>query len=495
MRQPPRLTLRPDARWIAPIGAVLVLAIALVWWQPWKGDAPSQPQPVALVPTATPRSVPVAVRTPERATPSAATPTLAATPAGTPISAASPSPVATRATGILLYIGSQAGRLGIMAASADGHDKGLIVVGNYSQIAWSPKGDRFAAIGRLENLAYQVAIFAPDGRAIARYPFEGSVDRVLWSPDGAVLACAVRPATQPPAGVSDTSDVWLVTGQDEPQRVELPDHRLALPLSWTDGGQVAVIGYDSLSIDFSIWLVSRTGRNVVRSTSGGFLPLGVSADGNTAIVASALVPDPASGTSDRIVPRSIVAIDLGTDARRTIVEAEPLGQQVFGVARGASSTTFATGAIAPDGGTLALVVTRSSTIGPVQFGALEESALVFMRLDGTVTGVVPLVADSRRGLASWSPDGALLASYVFNLVSNDYTIQILDRSGALRASYNININAIGAALAPTWSPDGHWFAYSGPNGLTVASMDDLPPYSIDASGEFPVWRPERSVAP
>ena len=82
-------------------------------------------------------------------------------------------------TGILLYIGSQAGRLGIMAASADGHDKGLIVVGNYSQIAWSPKGDRFAAIGRLENLTYQVAIFAPDGRAIARYAFEGSVDRVL----------------------------------------------------------------------------------------------------------------------------------------------------------------------------------------------------------------------------------------------------------------------------------------------------------------------------
>ena len=71
----------------------------------------------------------------------------------------------------------------------------------------------------------------------------------------------------------------------------------------------------------------------------------------------------------------------------------------------------------------------------------------------------------------------------------DNTIQILDRSGTLRASYNININAIGAALAPTWSPDGHWFAYSGPNGLTVASMDGLPPYSIDASGEFPVWRP------
>lgn len=473
MRQPPRLTLRPDARWLPPIGAVLVLAIVLVWWHPWKGDAPSRPQPVALVPTATPVAVP----------------TPAATPVATLASVASPRPTATRAAGILLYIGFEGDRQGIVAASADGHDKGMIVVGNYDQIAWSPRGDRFAAIGRLADLTFQVAIFAPDGRAIARYPFEGWVDRVLWSPDGAVLACAVRPATQSPSGVSDASDIWLVTGQEEPQRVELPEHRQVTPLSWTDAGQVAVVGYDSLDSEFSIWLVSRTGRNVVREVSGSFLPLGVSADGNTAIVASSLVPDPASGASDRIVPRSIAAIDLRTGARRTIVEAEPLGQQVFGAARGASSTTFATGAIAPDGGTLALVVARSSTIAPAQFGALEESALVFVRLDGTVAGVVPLVADSRRGLASWSPDGALLASYVFNLVSNDYTIQILDSSGALRASYNINGQAIGAALAPAWSPDGHWLAYVGPGGLTIVSMDGYPPYSLDNGGALPAWRP------
>jgi dipeptidyl aminopeptidase/acylaminoacyl peptidase len=290
---------------VAPLGVVLALTLVLAWWRPWAAEVPSRPQPVALVPTATPIVVPVATRTPEPEATAAATPARPVALPATPMMVATPAHGAPRAPGVLLYSGSVGGEAGIVAASADGRERELIVEGEYAQIAWSPAGDRFAAVGRLDERTQQVAIFAPDGRALARYPFAGGVERILWSPDGGVLACAVQPLAQNSASGSAPGDIWLISGEGEPQRVELPEHRRVVPLSWTDGRQVAIAGYDATSGEFALWVVSRTGRNVVRAASGTFLPLGVLADGNTALVAGGLVGDPASGGSLNVPrPRS-----------------------------------------------------------------------------------------------------------------------------------------------------------------------------------------------
>jgi hypothetical protein len=172
-----------------------------------------------------------------------------------------------------------------------------------------------------------------------------------------------------------------------------------------------------------------------------------------------------------------------------VVAAEDLGQRIFGSADGATSSSFATGSLAPDGETLALIVSRGAAQGTPQARAREESALVFVGIDGTITGVVPLAAGELRAVGAWSPGGALIVTFVFGSTTNNYAIQVLDREGALRGSFTVNGAAIGAALTPAWSPDGRWLAYSGPGGVTVASMEGYPSYVVDTRGDFPAWRP------
>jgi hypothetical protein len=230
------------------------------------------------------------------------------------------------------------------------------------------------------------------------------------------------------------------------------------------------------------------GRSITRSASGPFWPIGFADGGDTAIVARIPNQTATPGAAGQALPTEILALDLLRDTQRVLVEAEALGQQVFVPPEGQTSTVFIDAALAPDGGTLALVVARGVGTSPQQFGAAEES-LVFLGLDGTVTGVVSLAAAERRRLAGWSPDGELFATFLFGSVTNSYAIQILDSGGTMLGSYSINGTAIGAAPFPTWSPDSRWFVYPGPEGLTIASREGHSSYVLDTSGEYPVWRP------
>ena len=484
------LIVRPEARWLAPLGAVLVLAIAFVWWRPWDGGDPSQSQLLPSVSTPTASLGPTATRAPERIALPEATPTRLAAPVATPVVvAATPAQTGTRAPGMLLYIGSLGGKRGIIAARADGSELRLVAEGRYEQIAWAPDGDRFAAVGMLDSGTYQVAIFTPEGRALGRYPFPGLVGRLLWSDGGGVLAVAISPFDQSQSGMSGLSEVWLLNVNQEPQRVAMPESQQAYPLAWTQGGRLHVASFETFGESFTLWLVGPDGRSISLSVSGPYWPIGFADDGDTAIVARIPTQIATPGAAGQALPTEILVIDLLTGARRTVAEAEALGQTIFVPRDGPVATVFTTALPAPDGNTLALVVSRSAAAGTSSFGAREESALVFLQLNGTVSGVIPVPTGELRGLAGWSPDGVLLATFTFGSVTNNYAIQIVGSGGTTLDSYSINGTAIGAAPAPAWSPDSRWLAYSGPEGLTIASRDGHPSYALDRSGEYPTWRP------
>jgi hypothetical protein len=483
-----RPDLRPDARWIAPLGAALVLLIALAWWRPWQGEAPSQPQLLPLVPTPT---IATATPVPDRIALPQATPTRAATPAATLAVAASPEQAVPRAPGTLLYSGTVNGKRGIAVASADGREVRLVAEGEYERLAWAPGGERFAAIGGLADRTYQLAIFAADGRALARYPFAGRVDRLIWSPDGAALVCAVERGQEGLAGQPGGTETWLIDGRGEPRRIELPGQREVAPFAWPAVGQLYLASYDVTGAQFAVWLIGADGNRSVRDLGGALFPIGFASDGALVVVEPGADPAAQPRGPGSSGPAAIAAIGFVSGGPRPIIEAEALAQRAFGPPQGAESATFTAGALAPGGDMLALVVSRRFARGtPRPGGATEASALVFVRLDGTVTGVAPLAAGEWFAFADWSPDGALLATYRFGSVTNEYALQIIDREGALRGSYRTAATPSVSGGGHAWSPDSRWLAYDGPGGITIVSAVTFhSPYPLGAQGHHPAWKP------
>src|SRR4051794_32905797 len=124
--------------------------------------------PAPPTPTPTPRPTPTPTVAPVRvALPTATiggTPTVSTS--STPFSASDP-----RRAGALIYAGKLAGRAGVVAVRAGGGSQ-LLTEGIYTQLAWAPDGSRFVAAGPLpgEPVRTQVALFAFNGRPIARFP-------------------------------------------------------------------------------------------------------------------------------------------------------------------------------------------------------------------------------------------------------------------------------------------------------------------------------------
>ena len=472
----------------ALVALVAALVLALAWWRPWQASLPAQPLPVALVPTPTTPATSTATSAPNPVVPPVGTPTRPVTPAVTPAIAASPAQAEPRAPGTILYTGFIAGRHGIVSAIADGSDHALLVEGAYGEVSWRPGGDRFAAVSPLGDELAQLAIFDQDGRPLARYPFEGTVTNLLWSPDGSRLACLVFRR-----GANPTTEVWLITSWGEPLRITIPEANNLHPLGWTPFGSLYVTSNDTQGFSSSLWLVNPDGINSTRITGGNFFPLGLADDGET-LLAVVVVPTVRSGggTAQPTI-NEIVAINLRSDQRRLLAAANALGQRVFGDAAGSIAYQFVNGRSTPDGNHLALVVAPQAPTGtPRPSVARDTTALVFVRLDGTITGTLTLADGDRGGTISWSPNGKFVAFFSLGGATGEYVMRIIDTTGAQRGSYRVNATASQSPYAghiAVWSPDSQWLVYNAPTGLVVVSAIGDPPYPLNAQGVYVAWRP------
>lgn len=473
------------SRWNLPLGLLLVLAITVGWWQPWQARPRADPRPVALVPTPTP-AAPTPTLPPQRIALPPAMPPVSPSRSATSVSrvTASATPGLTDATGLLLYIGRDAGEEGIVAINADGTNRRLLVAGHYEALAWSPDGGRFAAVGPLAvGFTSQVAIFTPEGRALARYPFEGVVEnRLLWSPDGSKLAGNVRSSTAQPA----TNEAWQIAPQGGVRRVTVPDARLVFPFAWTSFGTLIVASYEGGGRR-SLWLASDDGSTVVREFSGAYTPLGLSHDGETLYTLSNAASSDVS---------QLVAVNLRTDQPRVIVDADRLGALALGELTVPGQYRFVSATVAPDESHLAVVIQRAGQAGtPSPVPALPESVLIFLWPDGSITGVLRFAPGVGPGFLTWSPDGELLAAYGTATTGAGATTRnlfiVVDWRGAQRASAPFYLAALYGGMNISWSPDSRWLVYSSLAGVSLVRAETGQTAELASPGGYPVWQPRK----
>lgn len=466
------------SRWLFLLSLLLVIAITLGWWRPWQTRPSISPRQVALIPTPT-LSVPTPFRQPEHIALPPVTPV--ATPA-TSVARATPASVSggTRGRGVLLYVGTYAGQEGIIAAVADGSGQRILVLGQYEAVSWSPDGERFAAVGPLQSgITMQVAIFAPDGRALARYPFEGKVsDQLLWSPDGSKLAGSVTFTAGDTPGQAMPTETWQIAPQGGVRRVVVPDTLAVLPFAWLPSGNLAVTSYESTGAR-TLWMVSEDGSTVVRQVSGDYAPLALSRDGE---ILYALGQPAATAAS------VLVAINLRTDVPRVIADADRLGALAGGALTVPGRYMFMSATVAPDEAHLAVVIEPTSLAGtPVSMPTLPERLLIFLGPDGGITGFSRLPAGAWPERFSWSPDGALLAFFSTGATTNE--LVVADTRGVRRVGVSFYVSGLYGGPRISWSSDSRWLAYASLAGIGIVSPSGVPSSELTSSGGFPAWQP------
>jgi hypothetical protein len=443
--------------------------------------APPTPTPTPR-PTPTPPVAPVPVALPTATT--GVPPTAASR--STPFSASDP-----RGAGALIYAGKLNGRAGIVAVRAGGGSQ-LLTEGSYTQLAWAPDGSRFAAVGPLPGEAgnKQVALFAFNGRPLARYPVRGDVDRgLLWSPDSQYLLCIIAPENGP-LGTGRRFAPW-VFGDDAARELSAPgegvgfrrwisrsrvlcsvraDGTLADPLAGTT--PVALLTIDAVS------------GETRRVTQGAFLPIGLSPAETTlyALADPALIDLGAPNVHTEAT--SLVAIDLPTGSRRilasiaNLVAAAPADRQYW----------LSWGSITPNGARIALVLSSAIPSGVPGTAALVSGTFVIVNSAG---GSSQLLPDTSLGFwSSWSPDSTKLASFRVGAPNGENELRILDAVRGDTLTYPLDAAYTATLGDLAWSNDSRWLAYRGPRGLEiVATGGTRQSFPVAEDGIAPAWRP------
>lgn len=475
------------------LGATPLLAACGLFTRPRPDTVPPTPTPrptPTLAPTLAPSGSPRPVSLPTPASP-AATVAAPATPRPAP---------ALRDAGSLLCLGALAGAAGIIAVDADGGDPRLLAPGAYDALDWTPDGDRFAATGPLAigGSATQVALFAADGRALARFPLEGSVIAPpRWSPDGARLVChlltvaavtGANPTLAP--GATLLVDAAGVRAVDAPADL--------IPWGWTPTGRLALLTVTERAtgrVDAAnpriVWTVNAAGGDLRREAGGAFYPLGWSADGATLYAAGALRD---SGLPGYVVPlpSALLAIDTRTGDERVVVTAAALAG-VPGAATPAPGAvhTFGGWSLAPGGAACALWVQAGHGAGtPVSAPVAQETALVLVDAAGRPLARAAMPAGLPVFELAWAPVGVALAYSGPAIGAVGDEVRILAAGGAPPLAYPLAGTGPSRRGTLAWSPDGRWLAHPGQGGLTIAATGG-PAWStaLGLVGTNPAWRP------
>lgn len=451
----------------------------------------SQPQP-APPPTATPTPRPTPTATAASLRVDRPPPAVATPPTVTRPTVARPTPSELRGAGRLLYLGKLNERQGIIAVDADGTNRRLLVAGSYEAPIWSPDGTRFAAYGATTpgNLPDQLAIFNPEGRPLARFPFTGVIAAPpAWSPDSRTLLCLFFPLSVDPRIAPPQA---LLVDDNGPREIALGPR--AIPWRWTPGGRVAFRapapnqrGNDLLSS--AVWSIDPTEETPRLEATGSFVPVGWSPDGNTlyAIGAPRTV-DQTGMPADLFSPSSLLAFDARTGEQRVVITADLMTARLAADRPiGAGVRWFADGAVAPTTGEIALWLRSvKPAITPTTLDDSETTVVVIDRSG------LPRFAERLRGtlgaVAFWSPDGRRLA---FPVPSNfGFDLHIIGPGADPPLVYPLSLAWSFGALPPAWSPDGHWIAFPGPSGLEIGNgMLSEPGVPLVGDGQAPAWQP------
>ncbi len=451
-------------------------------------------------PTPTPRPTPTPTPVPLRiAYPTAApTPTPSPTPIPTPTPTPSPTPVIElRGAGQLLYIGAL-GRSGIVSVNADGSDRRLLAEGEYTAIAWSPDGRRFAAVSyppsyfpqpQASRRPSQVDLYTAEGGLIRRFTGDGYVAaQPVWSADSRRVAFgeyAVPPGEA--AGGRGPAVTWLL---DEDGATKVALGARTRPLWWSARGRLAVAvahddgqrGQDERYED-DVWTVDAAGGDARKLAGAEVQPLGWSPDGAALYAYGDFQPATYPDGRAFPAPTSLLAIDADTGRPRSLVTVERLAAQLTPDANSASPVERRLASVlpAPDGAHFAL------WLPPASRGNLVGT-LVVVDAAGQVVWEERNARDVRFALrAVWSPDGTRLAQHT----ANSLRVLTLATGDLFTVSDNLSLNS----TIPKWSPDGRWIVFSQDGRLVIASSGpparSWPLGTLDHSRGFLSlsWRP------
>jgi hypothetical protein len=472
----------PRTRWLAPLAAVVTLALALAWWQPWRTlNAPSQPAPPQATLTPPPPAItraPERIALPtERPRPGTSPTPPSAAPSATPAATAVAAPTSG---GTLLYIGTVDGQSGIVAANADGSAPRLLVPGPYDQLALSPDGARFAVAGSIlyGGGAQQVAIFAADGRPLARHNFGiGTSHPIAWSPSGRYLL-----HTFLGAGGAQTR----VLGGPEVREITPPATNASFPYGWTPDDRIIYFSHEnsSQSRPLSLWTIDATGGDPQKHLAGNFVPIGPN-DTGTAFYALT----PADGPDPNAPLTQLIEIDMDSGSVNPIASADQLAADLLGIPFGTARYRFNFATLSPDGTHFALGLARSAELGtPVPRAGANVEHIVFMRTSGRITGAVQVAAIDGYGTAAWSPDGSRLARFTYINRATDGQLQIFDTVGN-QTTFTIERPPATNPPHIAWSPDADRLIYSTSRGLMLIAFDPHRNQLIVPGGTAPAWQP------
>lgn len=470
----------PTRRWLLGTALAAALLLAAVWRQPWRArPAPAPTATIAaLRPTATAATVPDRLALPTAPTAAVALPTPA------PATPTPPADAGLRAAAGLLYVGILDDRPGIVAVGPDGARR-LLAVGRYAALAWSPDGARFAALGG--DGYEQLALFAADGRPLARYPLRaGTACDLRWSPDARFVACI-------PAYPFQGRERTTIAIADEGGLREalIPPVVRAEFLGWPAPGVLGLVAYPEEwpYAAAEVWTVRLADGAVEPLIAGDFLPLGWSPDGARLLALGGRQLRNGNIQPTEPVFTELIAVDPADGTRRTLARADDLARIPI-IAAPAARHWFTAGSPSPDGQHLALWLASepSSTI-PGPPGPPGGDTLVLLALDATGTSATIVAARLDGGLGpglGWSPDGQRLAYPRYDRPFGTPALAILARTTPIFRTYPLGS---GGPSTVAWSPDRRRFAYTSPQGLTLADTDDAPPLLLDLYGRAPAWRP------
>jgi hypothetical protein len=335
-----------------------------------------------------------------------------------------------------------------------------------------------------------VALFAFNGRPLARFPFHGAIDRgLLWSPDSQYFLCFVAAAFDQSVGLFLSTP--RVVGDDGMAELNLPGTPISTP-RWVARNRLLLATLvDGTLADplagttpVAIWSIDAATGDTRQVMRGAFLPIGLSPAETTlyALAGPELIDLGAPNVHTEAT--SLVAIDLPTNSRRTLVHMADLVQ---GASAG-SQHWLSWGTIAPNGAHIALVLSSGSPSGVPGTAAFVNGTLVIVNTAGGPPQVLP---DTNLGFwSSWSPDGTKLALFRVGAANGENELRILDAVHGDTLTYPLDAAYTATLGDLAWSNDSRWVAYRGPRGLEiVATGGTRQSFPVAEDGIAPAWRP------
>lgn len=498
-RRSVRAVTRRRALTLLTLTPLLALPACLLETRPRPAPPPTPTATPTRVPTATAASI--ALPTAGRPAPSPTPPVGPSRPAPAPAAPATPGTRVIhaaddpRAAGGLIYAGALDGRPGIVAVRAGGGARRLLTEGRYDQVAWSPDGGRFAAVGPLPDGSggAQVALFTFNGRPLGRFPFPGRVERDLrWSPDGQLLLCLVGPA------IGGGSYVPWVLGDDGARQLSIPGEYL-WPLGWLAGNRLAFTivldgrGVSPYGADAwgGLWTIGADGQNGRWQAGGDFLPIGL-APSATALYAlgdrQEIAQPGATGTLK--ISTTLLEIEPASGRRRVVARVADLERALGGDAPGQGPRWFSSAIVSPDRARIALWLRGARPGASPADVAPFASSVALVAAGGALGPIVGEPAGGFLAAPAWSPDGTALAYALVSTGTGENTLRVLDAARGGAESYPLDA-AYTTALGFAWSPDSRWVAYRGPAGLAiVAGRGARQTLPLAPDGVAAAWRPE-----